>query len=131
MEAFEIIRVTMNEFDNTPDDTIQAFLSLSEPLISRKRFGKLYPQALAYMAAHRMKMRGFGESAGFGAIAIGDTVGIASVSEGETSVSFSHGQSGSADADSELSMTTYGLQYLQLRNRCIMTIVSAGESYGC
>ena len=38
MEAFEIIRATMNEFNEVPDDTVNMFLSLTEPLISKKRF---------------------------------------------------------------------------------------------
>ena len=53
MDAFEIIRKTMNEFAEVSDDTIRAFISLAEPLISKKRFRKLYPQALAYLAAHK------------------------------------------------------------------------------
>ena len=62
MEAFEIIRATMNEFNEVPDDTVNMFLSLTEPLISKKRFGKMYQQARAYLAAHKMKLSGFGVS---------------------------------------------------------------------
>ena len=51
MEAFEIIRITMTEFADVEDSTVKAFLSLAEPLISRKKYGKLYPQALACLAA--------------------------------------------------------------------------------
>ena len=54
MEAFEIIRNTMNEFDTVPDDKARIFISLVEPLISRRKFGKMYEQALAYMAARKM-----------------------------------------------------------------------------
>ena len=43
MDAFEIIRKTMGEFADVPDDTVQTFISLAEPLISKKRFRKLYP----------------------------------------------------------------------------------------
>ena len=92
MDAFEIIRKTMEEFADVPDDTVQAFISLAEPLISKKRFRKLYPQALAYLAAHKMKMSGLGKTIGIGTI--GDTIGLSSVSEGETSVSFSNNQAG-------------------------------------
>lgn len=124
MNALEIIRMTMTEFAEVPDDTIQAFLSLAEPLISKKRFQKMYPQALAYLAAHKMKLSGLGKSSSIGFI--GDTIGLASVSEGETSVSFSNSQAGNTDTDSEFGLTIYGMQYLQLRKRCIVTIVSAG-----
>ena len=98
MDAFEIIRKTMGEFADVPDDTVQTFISLAEPLISKKRFRKLYPQALAYLAAHKMKMSGLGKTIGIGTI--GDTIGLSSVSEGETSVSFSNNQAGNTATDS-------------------------------
>lgn len=128
MDAFEIIRVTMNEFNEVSDDTVNVYLSLAEPLISKKRFGKMYQQALAYLAAHKMKLSGLGISNGIGSI--GDTIGLASVSEGETSVSFFNNQTGSAVTDLEFGRTVYGMQYLQLRKRCIVTIVSAGVEHG-
>ena len=62
MEALDIIRKTMPEFEKVDDDTIKTFISLAEPLISKKRFGKLYEQALAYLSAHKMKQRGLGTS---------------------------------------------------------------------
>lgn len=128
MDAFEIIRKTMDEFADVPDYTVQTFISLAEPLISKKRFRKLYPQALAYLAAHKMKMSGLGKTIGTGTI--GDTIGLSSVSEGETSVSFSNNQAGNTATDSEFGLTVYGMQYLNLRKRCIVTIVSAGVDCG-
>lgn len=128
MDAFEIIRKTMNEFEEVPDETIQDFISLAEPLISTKRFGKLYSQALAYLAAHKMKMSGLGKTIGIGTI--GDTIGLSSVSEGETSVSFSNNQAANITTNSEFGLTVYGMQYLQLKKRCIVPIVSAGVEYG-
>lgn len=128
MEALEIIRATMAEFEEIGDDTVKVFISLAEPLISKKRFGRLYPQALAYLSAHKMKMSGLGEKVGEGTI--GDTIGLSSVSEGETSVSFSNSQAGNTAMDSEFGLTVYGMQYLQLRKRCIITIISAGVGHG-
>lgn len=124
MDAFEIIRKTMSEFKEVDDDTVRVFISLAEPLISKKRFGKLYQQALANMTAHKMKMSGLGKNIGIGTI--GDTIGLSSVSEGETSVSFSNNQAGNTTTDSEFGLTVYGMQYIQLRKRCIVTIVSVG-----
>lgn len=88
----------------------------------------MYQQALAYLAAHKMKMSGFGKTIGIGTI--GDTIGLSSVSEGETSVSFSNNQAANITTDSEFGLTVYGMQYLQLRKRCIVTIVSAGVEHG-
>lgn len=128
MEAFEIIRATMQEFEEVDDDTVNTFISLAEPLVSKKRFGKLYQQALAYLSAHKMKMSGFGKTIGTGTI--GDTIGLSSVSEGETSVSFSNSQTGNTSADAEYGLTVYGMQFLQLRRNCIIPIISAGVEYG-
>ncbi len=128
MDAFEIIRKTMSEFKEVDDDTVRVFISLAEPLISKKRFGKLYQQALAYMTAHKMKMSGLGKNIGIGTI--GDTIGLSSVSEGETSVSFSNNQAGNTVTDAEFGLTVYGMQYIQLRKRCIVPIVSAGVNHG-
>lgn len=123
MTAFEILRVLAKEFDGVDDATLKTVLSLTRPLVSKKRFGKLYPQALALLTAHRLKLSGYGEST-FGTA--GDTLRIASYSEGETSVSFSSGQAGT-QADSELALTSYGLEYLALRRRVVIPIRSGGE----
>lgn len=124
MDAYEIIRATMNEFKDVADNDVKVFIELAEPLISKRRFGKKYEQALAYLAAHKMKMNGLGSKIGKGTI--GDTIGLSSVSEGETSVSFSNNQAGNTTADAEYGLTVYGMQFLQLRRSCIITIVSAG-----
>lgn len=125
MEAFEIIRATMKEFASVSDDDMKVFIALAKPLISEKRFGKLYQQALAYLAAHRMKMEGLGKDSGTGTIQ--DTYGLSSVSEGGTSVSFSTNQS-DYSANAEYALTIYGRQFLTLRKRVIVPIISAGEA---
>ena len=114
MEALDIIRKTMPEFEKVDDDTIKTFISLAEPLISKKRFGKL-------------KLRGLGTSIGIGTI--GDTFGLSSVSEGDTSVSFSSTQqSRLGEADGEYALTIYGTEYLNLRKRVAIPIICGGEA---
>ena len=124
MEALELIKATMTEFSEVKEDPINVFLSLAEPLVSQKRFGKLYQQALAYLAAHKMKLAGLGRKNSLGTV--GDTIGISSVSEGKVSVSFSNSQTGNTTLDSEYGLTVYGMQFLQLRRSCMVTILSAG-----
>lgn len=128
MDALKIIRATMTEFSEVSDDDVNVFLELAKPLVSEKRFGKLYQQALAYLAGHKMKMAGLGKLIGSGTI--GDTIGLSSVSEGETSVSFTNNQTGNTSADAEYGLTVYGMQFLQLRRNCIIPIISAGVEYG-
>ena len=124
MEALELIRATMTEFSEAEEDTIKVFLTLAEPLVGKKRFGKFYQQALAYLTAHKMKLAGLGKQNGLGTV--GDTIGISSVSEGKTSVSFSNSQAGNTALDSEYGLTVYGMQFLQLRRRCTISIIAAG-----
>ncbi len=128
MEAFDIIKTTMKEFSNVPEEDIKVYIELSVPLVSKKRFGKLYEQALAYLTAHRMKMDGRGATVSeFGSI--GNMIGISSISEGEVSVSFSNSQSGNtSSSDSELGLSVYGMQFLQLRRSCIVPILCSGEA---
>lgn len=129
MDAYTIIRETMDEFKDVPEDRVKMFISLSEPMISRKRFGKLYDQALAYLAAHRMKvLGGLGKKSIAGTV--GDTYGIASVTEGKTSVTFSASQQGEnlSREDGEYSLTTYGSMYLTLRSRVTIPIICGGEA---
>lgn len=131
MDSFGIIRATMKEFSDVSDDDLKVFIELAKPLISKRRFCEKYEQAVAYLAAHKMKMSGFGSKIGNEGT-IGDTIGISSVSEGETSMSFSNNQAGNTSADAEYGLTVYGMQFLQLRRSCIITIVSAGVNrYGC
>ncbi len=121
MDAFDIIKATMKEFSDVPEPDIKVYIELSAPLVSKKRFGNLYEQAVAYLAAHRMKMDGRGATVGgFGSM--GNMVGISSISEGEVSVSFT-----ASSSDSELGLSVYGMQFLQLRRSCIVPILCSGE----
>lgn len=111
-------------------DTL-SWLELTAPLVSKKRFGKLYDQALALLTAHRMKLSGaFDAASEEGGSSIGslaDTLRVASYTEGSTSISFNNGVSLAAN-DAELTLTGYGTQYLSLRRMVIMPITSAGEA---
>ncbi len=138
MNALEIFRMVAVEFQNMPDEDIidegtgkvvtrgiRSFLDLYADQISRKRFGKSYEKALAYLTAHKLKMNGYGENSFSGNI--GDSLRVSSYSEGETSISFSTGQSTNLQVDAEYALTVYGLEFLTLRRNAIIPIISAGE----
>lgn len=125
MTALEIIRLIGVEFAGVADETIDKWLELSKPLISAKKFGANYHQALALLTAHRLKMAGYGDNTGG---SIGNAMLVTSYSEGDVSVSFAASQSTNLLADAELALTIYGLQFLTLRRSCIMSIISAGEA---
>ena len=73
--ALEIVRLTAREFASLSDETIQSWIELTQPLISKRVFGKLYDQALALLTAHRLKMAGYGEN---DSGTIGDKLGVSS-----------------------------------------------------
>lgn len=125
MTALEIFRTVAMEFKNMQDEDVEKWIELTEPLISRSRFGKLYEQALALLTAHRLKMSGYGDTT-LGKV--GDSLRVGSYSEGETSVSFTVNQQTNLLADAELALTPYGLEYLSLRRLVIIPIRSAGEN---
>lgn len=129
MEALEIIRLFGEEFKDVDDAVIEKWIELAKPLVSKKLFGDLYNQALAYLVCHKMKLAGKGENplGSIGSIAsMGFSIG--SVSEGGTSISFGANQSSNTASDAELALTAYGLQYLTLRKLVIIPIRCSGES---
>lgn len=129
MTAIEIIRIVGTEFSSVTDEALEQWIEIVKPMVSRKQFGKLYEQALAYLVCHKMKMAGNGENPlgeGLGNIsAIGFAVG--SVSEGGSSISFGASQGSNLTPDAELALTGYGLQYLTLRRLVIVPIHVSGE----
>lgn len=137
MDALEIFRLVAAEFSEMPDDDVRdpdsgkvtqygvnSFLCLYSDQISEKRFGSLYPKALAYLTAHKLKMNGYGDVEN-GKIA--DSLRVGSYSEGETSISYTTNQQTNLQVDAEYALTVYGLEFLTLRRNTIIPIVSAGE----
>lgn len=127
MTAIEIIRLIGKEFHASDNDTIEKWIELVRPMVSRKQFGKLYEQALAYLVCHKMKMSGLGENplGDMGNIGVGFSV--SSVSEGGSSISFGANQSSNINNDAELGLTSYGTQFLSLRRSVIIPIHCGGE----
>lgn len=127
MTAIEIIRMIGTEFAPVAEADLEQWIEVVRPMVSKKQFGKLYEQAIAYLVCHKLKMAGHGENplGELGAIGIGFAVG--SVSEGGSSVSFGANQSSNLAADAELGLTVYGVQFLQLRRMVIVPIHCSGE----
>lgn len=127
MTVIDIIRIIAPEFNDVGDDTLSQYVEIILPMVSRKQFGNLYKQGLAYLICHKLKMAGFGDNplGDIGAIGAGFAVG--SVSEGGSSVSFGANQTSNLAADAELGLTAYGVQYLQLRRSVIIPIHVSGE----
>ena len=120
MELLTLLRTIAPEFEELEDTVLQTWLDLTQPLVSKSAFGAAYEQAVAYLAAHRMKMAGVGAEGAFGNIA--DRTGVVSYTEGATSVSFGN-NTGVAGAESSLSLTTFGMEYLRLKQTIIPIMV--------
>ena len=128
MKAIQYIRLIGKEFISLTDAELHLWVEMVRPMVSRKQFGKLYEQAIAYLVCHKLKMAGYGENplGDMGAIGIGFAVG--SVSEGGSSISFGANQSSNLATDAELDLTAYGVQFLQIRRMVIVPIHCSGES---
>ena len=124
ISTLEILRTVAVEFNDVPSDKVLTFIEIVKPLISEKRFGENYQIALAYLAAHKMKMAGLGDST-MGKI--DDMMRVTSYSEGEVSASYAVAQNVNSSKDAEYALTVYGLQFLSIRRLCIIPIRSAGE----
>lgn len=128
MKVIEVIKTVGAEFRATDDDALNLWIDMTKPFVSEKQYGTFYPQALAYLTAHRMKMSGLGDNT-YGSIA--DTLRVGSFNEGETAISFNTAQATNFMADGELSLTNYGLQFLGIRRMAIMPIrASGGVAFG-
>lgn len=128
-KALDILRTIAPEFKAVSDDEVQKFLDLCVPLVSKTRFGKLYDQAVALLAAHRMKLAGLGVSViGGSSDKEGAAAGfqLASVAEASVNVSFNTANINTG-TDSWYALTPYGMEFLNLRRLLIMPITSAGE----
>lgn len=126
-KVISYIRLIGEEFNSISDEKLNLWIEMIRPMVSRKQFGNLYEQALAYLVCHKLKMAGNGASplGDLGAIGIGFAVG--SVSEGGSSISFGANQSSNLATDAELGLTGYGVQYLNIRRMVIVPIHCSGE----
>lgn len=122
------IRLIGTEFNSIADEKLNLWIEMLRPMVSRKQFGNLYEQALAYLVCHKLKMAGNGANplGDLGTIGIGFAVG--SVSEGGSSISFGANQSSNLATDAELGLTAYGVQFLQIRRMVIVPIHCSGEN---
>jgi len=124
-----VFRIIAREFKNISDDDVDIWLELTEPMVSKRQFKKVWIQALALLTAHRMKLAGYGsDPEGDDALAeinnlhAGGLMRVTNFSEGDTSVGFNTNIGQYTDSDAELGLTIYGIQYLQLRRKYILTI---------
>lgn len=124
--ATAILRLVAPEFGQVTDEELSKWLSLCAPLISKRKFGALYDQALALLAAHRMKLSGKYEPEETAAIqSIANSGRVASYTEGQVSISF-NSSAGSGSSDATYELTSYGQQFIELRRSLVVPITIRG-----
>ncbi|MBQ4196326.1 MAG: DUF4054 domain-containing protein [Bacteroidales bacterium] len=115
------------EFDSLSEQTMKFWIDFVQPMVSKKQFKKLYYQALALLICHKLKMNGEGENSLGDLGKIENSFVATSVSDGGSSISFAGGGANNLQTDAEYALTSYGLQYLQLRKMCIIPVRVSGE----
>lgn len=122
MDTLRTFRLIGREFDNVSDDEVREYLDLFAPMVSRRKFGNMYEMALAYYTAHKMKLRGMGGAEDEARKNAALNMGVASYSEGDTSISYTTpASSGSTDTDAELTLTIYGIEYMRIVRSAIIS----------
>lgn len=107
----DILKALAPEFEGEEPARLALFVELARARISESVFGAVYPQAVAYLAAHLLSVSARAQASGAGA---GGPV--ASASTGGVSVSFGQSSAHKTLGDESLSTTAYGLEFLALRN---------------
>lgn len=124
MDILKAFRLIAPEFDSTDDGTVMDYTDLLSPMVSQKQFGRQYTLAMAYYVAHKMKMHGLSGNEDDARKNAAVNMGVASYSEGGTSISYANpASSGSTDTDAELTLTVYGIEYMRLLRSCIISAV--------
>lgn len=108
MSASAILSVIAPQFDSTAGR--DNYLTYAELQVTEDFFGDKYELAIAYMAAHLLTIDTNISITGL------STGGVVTKREGDLSVTFSNIQE--KGTDSILGQTSYGRQFLQLRNSC-------------
>ena len=125
MTALQVFRLVASEFSATSDETVDVVFALVAPQVSESKFGKLYPQAIAYLAAHWLAWQAVITSSGStGGAATGGR--ITSEKEGDLSRSYTDNSSNpttSSFADN-LDRTAYGLEFKRLTRMAIVPLVT-------
>ena len=110
MTVLQAFRLVAPEFATTPDETVEALIELTAPMISASKFGRLYPMAHAYLVAHWLAWQALIAAGGSTS---GEAVGgrITAEKEGDLSRSYAGagGNIGSGSYTDNLERTAYGL----------------------
>jgi hypothetical protein len=119
----DTVRMLSLEFSAVESGVVEAYIEAFFPLIGRKVFGDKYFLAMAFLVMHKMKIAGLGDSEKG---TVDDSLRFSSISVGNESVSFNNGASASTAVDTEYTLTSYGRQFLDIKQRVIISVHVGG-----
>ena len=124
MAITDIIWDIAPEFTNEDPARIDRFISYVQPQVAQNQFGDKYELAVAYLTSHMLSLANRNDTAGTN----GTPGVITQKKEGDLSLSFGLPSGLSGSTDGTLILTSYGIEYLRMRNLCV---ISPGLYNGC
>lgn len=126
-ELIRVFRLTIPAMADVTDEELTSDIEIYRDYVSEKRFGKLFPKALAYFIAHMRTLNSMIADAVSGGGGAGDehlTAGaMTSEREGDLSRGYGSNSNGNtSDSDELLKKTLYGQMFLQLRSMVIVPV---------
>jgi hypothetical protein len=109
--SLALFRVLAGEFSAVADGTVENFLAYAALRIDTGIWGNVYDQALVYLAAHMLKM-----DPSYGGAYTGAAGAVIAQKDGDLSRSYAAPPAVSSLTDSYLLRTSYGAQFLALRD---------------
>ena len=127
-QLVEVFRLTVPAMAEVTDEELTSDIEIYRDYVSEKRFGKLFPKALAYFIAHMRTLNDMiANAVAAGGVADGSVATGALIREKEGDLERAYADpssSGSSDTDVEalLKKTVYGQQFLMLRAMVIVPV---------
>lgn len=115
MTALEIFRLIAKEFSSMTDGEVSDYISLAELDISEGVYGALYEKALAYQAAHTIKLNELMSNG------LSSVYALKSEREGDLARTYAVSDTKTSDP---LSSTIYGQELLKIQRLCIIPILT-------
>lgn len=117
MTVADVIEDIAPEFATEDPARIARFIEYAELQVSSNAFGAKYELAVAYLTCHMLSLANRNDDEGTnGAVGI-----LTQKKEGDLSASFALPTGLSNCNDGTLLLTSYGIEYLRIRDMCIIT----------
>lgn len=127
-QLIEVFRLTIPAMTDVTDAELTSDIEIYRDYVSEKRFGKLFPKALAYFIAHMRTLNDMiANAVADGGVANGNVATGALIREKEGDLERAYADpsasgSGDTEAESLLKKTLYGQMFLQLRAMVIVPV---------